>query len=101
MMAAILFLGSGWIGRLVVSDGWRHGAAQATVCPFSWPWSSPGEGRSLISLREEQRNHAWLSCTTPFRLRDASTCPSSPSGHLCALHRRLRRFRSSAYLALL
>jgi hypothetical protein len=52
--------------------------------------SSLPSGSALVSLREAQQNHAWPFCTSPFPRWDASTCPSSPSKHLHALHRLVR-----------
>ncbi len=55
-------------------------------------------GAALVNLREEQQNHAWLSCTTPFQRKDSSTYPASPSRRSGAFHHRSRPFPSNAYL---
>src|ERR1700727_2715972 len=79
--------------------GCRQRAAQATVCPSSWPCSSLAQerGSAHISHLEERQNHAWPSYTTPFLTGDVSTYPASPSRHPCAFHRPLRRFPSNVY----
>ena len=69
------------------------------TCSVSRRRCARERGSALVSLREEQQNHAWLSYTKPSLIGAFSTWPASRSERSCGCHHPRRRLPSDGGLA--